>query len=398
VYEQTGTAGGQLYTILTDHLGSITEVISPSGTVAKQSFDAWGNPRKSGDWTEEADYDLFTDRGFTGHEHLEEFFLVDMNGRVYDPVLGRFLGVDPHVQAPGFSQNFNRYSYCLNNPLIYTDPDGEWIELLISGLIGGVSNLITNWRNIDNFVEGLTTFGAGAASSILTTINPILGAALGEALRQGSNNIIEQTNESIKLRGVDWNSFGNRTLYGLGAGLATGIVSKDIFIPIGKNIEFELNLTSATHRFASVQNHIIRSTAYHMGGNLFSGKKPFDNFDNHFFGIDGSLAVPVLMDSFRFYADKSGWSEKRIMNKTDVITNDYNNFFQETGTNIEYQINGPYNSTLNFNSDGYLKVSGTFISVNEMSIFNRIIPVSKNYTVTWNSLINFRFLFTLFYK
>ena len=57
-----------------------------------------------------------------------------------------------------------------------------------------------------------------------------------------------------------------------------------------------------------------------MGGNLFSGKKPFDNFDNHFFGIDGSLAVPVLMDSFRFYADKSGWSEKRIMNKTDVIT------------------------------------------------------------------------------
>lgn len=81
-----------------------------------------------------------------------------------------------------------------------------------------------------------------------------------------------------------------------------------------------------------------------------------------------------------------------------MITNDYNNFFQETGTNIEYQINGPYNSTLNFNSDGYLKVSGTFISVNEMSIFNRIIPVSKNYTVTWNSLINFRFLFTLFYK
>jgi hypothetical protein len=47
------------------------------------------------------------------------------------------------------------------------------------------------------------------------------------------------------------------------------------------------------------------------------------------------------------------------------------NYFQETGTNIEYQINGPYNSTLNFNSDGYLKVSGTFISVNEMSIFQK---------------------------
>jgi len=46
--------------------------------------------------------------------------------RLYDPVLGRFLGMDPYVQIPDFTQNFNRYSYCLNNPLIYTDPDGEF--------------------------------------------------------------------------------------------------------------------------------------------------------------------------------------------------------------------------------------------------------------------------------
>jgi hypothetical protein len=43
---------------------------------------------------------------------------------MYDPVLGRFLSPDPFVQAPDFSQNFNRYSYCLNNPLKYTDPSG----------------------------------------------------------------------------------------------------------------------------------------------------------------------------------------------------------------------------------------------------------------------------------
>jgi hypothetical protein len=47
-----------------------------------------------------------------------------MNGRVYDPVLGRFLSPDPYVQQPDFSQSLNRYSYCLNNPLIYTDPSG----------------------------------------------------------------------------------------------------------------------------------------------------------------------------------------------------------------------------------------------------------------------------------
>jgi len=43
---------------------------------------------------------------------------------LYDPLLGRFLSPDPVIQAPGNSQSYNRYSYCLNNPLIYTDPSG----------------------------------------------------------------------------------------------------------------------------------------------------------------------------------------------------------------------------------------------------------------------------------
>ncbi len=48
-----------------------------------------------------------------------------MNGRVYDPTTSRFLSPDPYVQMPGVRSGFNRYSYCLNNPLIYTDPSGE---------------------------------------------------------------------------------------------------------------------------------------------------------------------------------------------------------------------------------------------------------------------------------
>jgi len=47
-----------------------------------------------------------------------------MNGRVYDPVLGRFMTADPFIQAPGNLQSYNRYSYVFNNPLAYTDPSG----------------------------------------------------------------------------------------------------------------------------------------------------------------------------------------------------------------------------------------------------------------------------------
>jgi RHS repeat-associated protein len=65
-------------------------------------------------------------RGFTGHEHYPELNnIINMNGRLYDPKIGRFFSPDNFVQMPEFSQSFNRYSYCLNNPLKYRDPTGQ---------------------------------------------------------------------------------------------------------------------------------------------------------------------------------------------------------------------------------------------------------------------------------
>ena len=66
-------------------------------------------------------------RGFTGHEHYAGLKVINMNGRLYDPVIARFFSPDNFVQAPEFTQSYNRYSYCLNNPLQYTDPSGEEI-------------------------------------------------------------------------------------------------------------------------------------------------------------------------------------------------------------------------------------------------------------------------------
>jgi len=68
--------------------------------------------------------DSLTPRGYTGHEMLDDLGLVHMNGRIYDPLLGRFLSADPVVQFPGSLQSYNRYSYVMNNPLTLTDPTG----------------------------------------------------------------------------------------------------------------------------------------------------------------------------------------------------------------------------------------------------------------------------------
>src|SRR5260221_2852372 len=112
-----------------DHLGSTSVVTDTAGNVLERmAYDPWGDRRASsgaGDPTN-AIIPSTTDRGYTGHEHLDlgGMGLIHMNGRIYDPTLGRFLSPDPTIQSPYHSQSFNRYSYVWNNPLTSTDPSG----------------------------------------------------------------------------------------------------------------------------------------------------------------------------------------------------------------------------------------------------------------------------------
>jgi len=120
-----------------DRLGSATTFTDQFGQVlALRSYDPFGKPRV-GDGSLLSTYGLRaklannvldtdqpTMRGFTDHEHLDEVEIIHMNGRVYDYNLGRFLSVDPFIQAPGNSQSINPYSYLMNNPLAGTDPTG----------------------------------------------------------------------------------------------------------------------------------------------------------------------------------------------------------------------------------------------------------------------------------
>lgn len=110
-----------------DHLGSWLKVTNDEGAiVARQNFDAWGRRREPDTWLYgNTTQPVWLIRGYTAHEHLDRFDIIHMNGRLYDPVMGRMFQADNFVQNPYFSQSYNRYSYVLNNPLKYTDPSGE---------------------------------------------------------------------------------------------------------------------------------------------------------------------------------------------------------------------------------------------------------------------------------
>jgi len=127
-----------------DHIGSITAITDAEGLVkARFSYDVFGKRRDDAKWkaasaqessiTAATDSDI-THRGFTEHELLAGVGLIHMNGRVFDPELGRFLSPDPFVQFAHNLQSYNRYSYVLNNPLSFTDPSGYFLTGLIKDI------------------------------------------------------------------------------------------------------------------------------------------------------------------------------------------------------------------------------------------------------------------------
>ncbi|WP_419812213.1 RHS repeat-associated core domain-containing protein [Bacterioplanoides sp.] len=125
-----------------DHIGSVVAVSDATGNVLERfSFDVYGKRRPVLNLNTHGSIspvvvlndllqatDATTNRGFTGHEMLDQVGLIHMNGRVYDPILGLFLSADPYIQSPSSALSTNRYSYVLNNPLSYTDPSGYFFK------------------------------------------------------------------------------------------------------------------------------------------------------------------------------------------------------------------------------------------------------------------------------
>jgi RHS repeat-associated protein len=108
-----------------DHLGSTESITNDAGKVIeKRSYDVYGTRRNpiwggpSGAVTSK------TSRGFTGHEEDDEFGLVNMKGRIMDPLLGRFTTTDPVITDIFDGQSLNKYSYVNGNPLAFVDPTG----------------------------------------------------------------------------------------------------------------------------------------------------------------------------------------------------------------------------------------------------------------------------------
>jgi RHS repeat-associated protein len=173
----TPTSSTTLY-LLHDHLGSTDAVTDASGNVqTRYSFDAWGARRNvtwaafTGGMPASLWQTAKTTRGYTGHEELDEVGLVHMNGRVYDPQLGRFLSADPFVQDGTDLQAFNHYAYVRNNPLSLTDPSGF---SFLGGIFNAIGKFFTGvFKAVENAVKAILK------NSLIRAIIQIAACAFG---------------------------------------------------------------------------------------------------------------------------------------------------------------------------------------------------------------------------
>jgi RHS repeat-associated protein len=119
------------------------------------------------------------------HEHLDEMGVVHMNGRIYDPLIGRFMSADPFIQAPSMLQSYNRYSYVMNNPLNLTDPSGyfSWRKLIGYATYGMYAN-----SSVARTVITMAAcyYGGPAGCAAATAVNAyVSGATTHQALKSG---------------------------------------------------------------------------------------------------------------------------------------------------------------------------------------------------------------------
>ncbi|SDS20928.1 RHS repeat-associated core domain-containing protein [Halopseudomonas litoralis] len=143
----------------TDHLGSIVAVTDNQGRILERSsYDAWGK-RRNLDGSDDQAFDtqglgilpsLSTHHGFTGHEMLDDMTLVHMNGRLYDPIIARFISADPHIDGLYSTQGLNSYSYVHNNPLSATDPSGYFLKKIFKGIKKALSGLNSIRKSVQN--------------------------------------------------------------------------------------------------------------------------------------------------------------------------------------------------------------------------------------------------------
>ena len=314
-----------LFYILRDYQGSITCITREDGSLrSEQSYDVWGrlrNPATHAVYSYSDQPTLFLERGYTGHEHLTRFGLINMNARLYDPAIGRFLSPDPYVQAPENTQSFNRYSYCLNNPLRYTDKSGE-LFIFDDWLWGGIKGLINGgnfWKSANQSAKNALKIWGG-----LFTLdsNKTFGEKLGELFSRFSWQLPQTvlgfsfahfTNAFYEIENIDYMNGATVIASNI---FNSGAITLGNFISGVKYIRGSLKDDTFKHEYGHYLQSQDFGWAYLLCVGIPSLKSAKNNDETHYetahrnkpYEVDANIRAESYFR--RYYPDAPAWNSK----------------------------------------------------------------------------------------
>ena len=200
---------------MTDRQGSLRALYNGSGLVQSFSYDAWGNRRNPSTGAALTTSELvaansITARGYTCHEHMDEFGLINMNARIYDPALGMFISVDPLAQE---YYNTYPYAYCGGDPVNAIDPTGKDAVIIINGntitikseivLTGEkattdlaqlyLKDIMDNWGHLKTYMHDMEIY------NIVWDVNVRVAESNETEVFNGVNNYMEVTSDNSKV-------------------------------------------------------------------------------------------------------------------------------------------------------------------------------------------------------
>lgn len=238
VYTDRSDFSNDLRYFHTDGLGSITAVTDENGDVlTRYAYDAWGKQTTLYTNTGSGiSNQAPTTRGFTDHEMLSDQGLIHMNGRVYDPTLGRFLSPDPFVESGADAQSYNRYSYVGNNPLGATDPSG-YFSLKDFGKIVAtvVAGFVTGGVALIGYGAITGSVAVGGLAGAISSVSLAAGWGSGWAIAAGAGFGFGSGFASSLLNGGNLGDAFQSGLLGSIAGGGAGAIGS-LFGGIGKNL------------------------------------------------------------------------------------------------------------------------------------------------------------------
>ncbi len=324
LYQSLNSVSPTRYNILTDHLGSATALVDEGGNIVEEySYDAWGRRRNPTDYRDYSidESQLMINRGYTFHEHLGKLDVINMNARMYDYALGRFLSPDPLVQSPTNAQNYNRYSYCLNNPLVYTDPDGESIvaAIIIGAVIGTYmgGTLANNDYNPFKWdYSSGKTWGYMAGGAIIGGVAGYAGFAtfqcgFNAGIAAGSSGLSSSFQAGMlsgmtagAINGGGFTALGGGGFSDIMGGITMGAVVGGFSGAVGgatlhgaHQIFNRVPGAIRSYLMPNTLSYMASSTTSQITANILSGKRFFEEVD---YGFNFGVLIPMFADVSSF--------------------------------------------------------------------------------------------------